>query len=570
MIKTMDSLFSCNNYDDKTILEIVKSNDFKYVSSIIKTHELNLYISEETNELEHNEVEQLRRFSCKNLETVLLNFQKILSKFNRYQADKKGNFALYFKFYDGSLFSHPVAFETIVEDEEKLHPVFNNVFISSMYILRCLAAYYFGKMDYSSKVLEFLLRQGNDISSQMEYIFRQTAIEKIRKEINQQYDEIAGKIDALSPLIMSFLTNIMDCMTRNNSCDVEYLATYPDQIFGIIQSLCKLPKNEMVKYYLDSCMVKLYLNSGIPKLVRFDIFNCITKNRELLLQLIREIEIVCQPGILLNDTVDFGRCEEHLIEFIASIKCLRVYSKKMKRNGTLSYLFEYIERNVENMRCLIVLMFEYINKCLEHIYKRGDNHVDPEVVDELTDQMILFLKMIKLFIRIYPDLINCHLVHYIPYVIINIWNSFKEWADDNIVVQMSKILSECAANNDFINYFASLVSTSVREYSKLIFFDVSIVEKRLELFNKLSAMDTEFIDPLQSTFILKVAFMPMSGTDPMLCDKYVIESYLRTKPEHPFTREKMTIDDFKKIQCDLNDVIIAKEAQRRQFVYDNK
>ena len=395
-------------------------------------------------------------------------------------------------------------------------------------------------------------------------------IEQIRKEINQQHDEIAGKIEALAPLILSFITNIMDCMSRNNSCDVEYLATYPDQIFGIIQSLCKLPKNGMVKYYLDSCLVKLYLNLRIPKLVRFDIFNCITKNRELSLQIIRELEIVCQPGILLNDALEFGRSDAHLYEFIASIKCLRVYSTKMKRNGTLSYLFEYIERNVENMRCLIVLMFEYINKCLEHIYKRSDTHADPEIVDELSCQMLMFLKMIKFYIRIYPDLINCHLVHYIPYVIINIWNSFKEWTDDNFVVQMSKILSECAANNDFINYFASLISTSVREYSKLIFFDVSKVEKRLELFNKLSAMDTEFIDPLQSTFILKVAFMPMSGTDPMLCDKYVIESYLRTKPEHPFTREKMTIDDFKQIQRDLNDVIVAKETQRRQFVYDNK
>ncbi len=569
----MDTLFSHNNYDDKTILEIVKSNDFKYVSSIIKTHEMNLYISDETIELEDTEVEELRRFSCKNLETVLFNFQKILSKFNRYQVDKKGNFGLYFKFYDGTLFSHPVAFETIVEDEEKLHPVFNKVFISSMYILRCLVAYYFGKIDNSSKVLAFLLRQSDGVSP-VEQSFRQMAIEKIRKEINEQYAEIAGKLDAYYPIITIFITNIMDCMNRNSPFDAEYLSTYPDQIFGIIQSLCKLPKNEMVKYYMDSYLIKLYLNSRIPKLVRYDIFNCITKNRELSIQLIREIEIACQPGILLNDALEFGRRDEHLYEFIASIKCLRVYSKKMKRTaGTLSYFFEYLGSNVENMRYLIVLMFEYINKCLGHIYKREDDkrhEIDHTVMDELTDQMTLFLKMIKLFIRIYPDLINCHLVHYIPYVIINIWNSFKDWVDDNIVVQMSKILSECAANNDFINYFASLISTNVREYTKLIYFDISKVEKRLELFNKLSAMDTEFVDPLQSTFILKVAFIPMSGTEPMLCDKYVIESYLRTKPEHPFTREKMTIDDFKKIQCDLNDVIIAKETQRKQFVYDNK
>jgi len=569
----MDTLFNYSNYDDKTILEIVKSNDFKYASSLIKTHEQNLYISDETLELEQDEVEQLRRFSCKNLETVLINFQKILAKFNRYQVDKRGNFGLYFKFFDATLFTQPIAFEKIVEHEEKLHPVFNSVFISSMYTFRCLVAYYFGKIDHTSKVLAFLLREQDGISPPLEHSFRETAIAKIRKELNDQYEEITAKIDAFYPLVTVFLTNIMDCMNRNNACDVEYLSTYPDQIFGIIQSLCKLPKNEMVKCFMDSCLVKLYLSACIPKLVRFDIFNCITKNRELSIQLLREIEDAFKPGILLNDALDFGRSEEHLYEFIASIKCLRIYSNKMKRTGTLSHIFEYIGYNVENMRYLIVLMFEYITKCLGHIYKKEENErheIDMQLMDELTNQIIMFLKMIKFYIRIYPDLINCHLVHYIPYVIINIWNSFKDWVDDTIAVQMSKILSECSANNDFINYFASLISTNVREYAKLIFFDISKIEKRLELFNKLSGMETEFIDPLQSTFILKVAFIPMSGTDPMLCDKYVIESYLRTKPEHPFTREKMTIDDFKKIQSDLNDVIIAKETQRKQFVYENK
>ena len=62
----------------------------------------------------------------------------------------------------------------------------------------------------------------------------------------------------------------------------------------------------------------------------------------------------------------------------------------------------------------------------------------------------------------------------------------------------------------------------------------------------------------------------MSGTDPMLCDKYVIQSVLRTNPENPFTREKMSIGDFNKIQTTIKDVTDAKELERKKFVSDNK
>jgi hypothetical protein len=62
----------------------------------------------------------------------------------------------------------------------------------------------------------------------------------------------------------------------------------------------------------------------------------------------------------------------------------------------------------------------------------------------------------------------------------------------------------------------------------------------------------------------------MTGTDPMLCDKYVIQSVLRTNPENPFTREKMSIDDFNKLQTSLKDVIDTKELERKKFVSDNK
>ena len=569
----MDALF-VNNYDEKTISEMIRSSeaDFNYIANTIKTHEINLYLNDETDGLDANEVDELRNFSCKQLATLLQNFQKIVMKFNHIQYEKKGDFAVYFKFNDGGILFHDaeVAYEKITEDEGSRHPLVNRVFITSIYVLRSLVGYYFSKMDLSSKILQYyeqeLLRRTNPL----EVRFLQIKIGQQKEEINQQMTEIAQNLDMFYPIISSFLTNILNCMSRNNDCDIEYLSRYPDHIFGIIQSLCKMPKNEMIKHMIHSSLVSLYLNSHIPKLIRYDIFNCILKNHELKTQLLREIEETHQPGILLDDVLEFSRSDEHLFNFISCTMCIRIYMKKMKRKGTLSHLVGHIGNNVENTRTLIVGLFEHINKCVGHIYKSDSNENSSQITEELSYQVQIFLKFIKQIIRLYPEIINCHLVHYIPFVIINIWNTYREWVDDVITTQMSKILSECAVNADFINYFSSLISNDINQYFKLVFFDMSLVQKRLTLFNKLSNLDNEFIDPLQSTFILKVAFIPMAGTEPMLCDKYVIESYLRTKPENPFTREKMTISDFNRIQHELNDLILSKEEQRKQFVYENK
>lgn len=553
---------------------MIRSNEsgFNYIANTIKTHEINLYLSEDTEGLDANEVDELRNFSCKQLETLLLNFQKMVLKFNRIQEEKKGDFAVYFKFNDGGILFHndvEVAYEKITEDEGSRHPLINRVFITSIYVLRSLVGYYFSKMDVMSKIIEYYEQELQRRTNPLEVRFLQIKMNQQKEEINQQMTEIAQKLDMFNPIISSFLTNILNCMRRNNDCDIEYLTRYPDQIFGIVQSLCKLPKNDMITHMIHSSLVCLYLNSRIPRLIRYDIFNCILKTRELTPQLLREIEETHRPGILLDDALEFSRSDEHLYNFISCIMCIRIYMKKIKRKGTLSHFVGHIGNNVENMRSLIVGLFEHINKCVGHMYK-SDTEKSAQIIDELSHQVQTFLKLIKQLIRLYPELINCHLVHYIPFVIINIWNTYREWVDDVITAQMSKILSECAVNADFINYFSSLISNDINQYFKLVFFDTSLVQKRLTLFNKLSNLDNEFIDPLQSTFILKVAFIPMSGTEPMLCDKYVIESYLRTKPENPFTREKMTISDFNRIQHDLNDLILAKEEQRKRFVHENK
>jgi len=342
---------------------------------------------------------------------------------------------------------------------------------------------------------------------------------------------------------------------------------------GIIQNICRLPKSDTMKVIINFNINKLYLCNIISNTIRFDIFNCIinSNNAKSLLKQIIEQHI---PNILIDDTFQLyklgaSNINDHTSNYIGLLSLIHMYFKTTKKNGNFEPIHHYIHNNIEVVRSIIVSIFEYINKCVAEIFK-SDCQYSTEMIDVLTNEIHYFLTIIKYFIKLDTNVIKCHLVHYIPYVIINIWNSYKDYLDIIITTRFAKILEICSFNPDFVNYFTNLICDNVYQYDKLIYFDKSKLQKKLELFNKLSNLTNEFIDPIQSIFILKVGYLPMTGSEPVICDKYVIESALRTNPFHPYTREQLTLDDFNKIQMEMTDIIQSKEEERKKFVLDNK
>jgi hypothetical protein len=570
-MENLDKLL-IEEYDEPVVLTFIKDNQeqLNYISHAILNHEANLYIPDDVSGMEEDEVEQLRNFCKSQLETLLSNLQKLVVKL----FEKKGS-GIYVSFYDEILYKTKPVYEKIRVDSFTVNPTMNRVFITSAYLLRLLLNHYFKTIDFQKKVISYFKRQ---LEEKKDNVFMchvlQQHLDKCNTDLHIIVETTTRNIEKYTPFITCFLENIVSCITRNSEQDNEYLSKYPDQVIGIIQSICKLPQPEYVKYIINQSLHKLYLCRIIPNPIRFDIFSCIANSNSNIKSLLDEIIYIETPGVLMDDAYEFGKLcstnsNEYSFHFVSSMSLLNFYIKRMKHSGTNAHLIYYIAENLEKTRSLIVQLFEFINVRISEIYKSDSGH-NQELIDGLTIQIHLFLKMIKEFIRMYPDIINCHLVHYIPYVVINIWNNYSINVDDEIVHLLSEILMDCSVNNDFINYFTSLISDNITKYERLIYFDRSKLEQRLALFNRLSSINSEFVDPIQNIFILKVAFLPMSGTDPMLCDKYVIQSVLRTNPENPFTREKMSIDDFNKIQTALKDVIDAKEIERKKFVSDNK
>ena len=575
MTQNIDNLF-VEKYDPDIVLRICLSNidkGFDYLANGILSWVTNLYISDDNEDLEPSEILELKNASKKQLETIFLNFQDVIDKFFINQRTKNG-VGLYFKFYDNIIFKTPIDFETIVEDESVKHPVFNKIFILSAYVLQFLLSHYFTEMDHCKNMITYLKQQQESTNnSPLEIFILNAQLNKYQNDMECMIQNVKNKIDSFTPFLRCFLDNIECCIQRNHPEDIEYLKKYPDNIFGIIQNICRLPKNDTVKVIINYSVNKLYLCKIIPNSIRFDILNCIlnSNNVKALLKQIVEQQI---PNILINDTYELyklGACNinDHTSNYIGLLSLIHMYLKTMKKNGNFESIHHYINNNIEIVRSIIVSIFEYINKCVAEIFKPDCNYTT-EMIDALTNEIHYFLTIIKYFIKLDTNVIKCHLVHYIPYVIINIWNGYKDYLDIVITTRFAKILDKCSLNPDFVNYFTNLICDNVYQYDKLIYFDKSKLQKKLELFNKLANITTEFIDPIQSIFILKVGYLPMTGSDPILCDKYVIESALRTNPFNPYTREELTIDDFNKIQLEMTDIIQLKEQERKQFVLENK
>ena len=117
----------------------------------------------------------------------------------------------------------------------------------------------------------------------------QQRLDKCNTDLHIILETTSRNIEKYAPFITCFLENIVSCITRNSEQDTEYLSKYPDQVIGIIQSICKLPQPEYVKYIINQSLHKLYLCRIIPNPIRFDIFSCIANSNSNIKSLLNEI-----------------------------------------------------------------------------------------------------------------------------------------------------------------------------------------------------------------------------------------------------------------------------------------
>ena len=96
IMENLDKLL-IEEYGEPVVYNFIKDNQdrLNYISHAILNHEANLYIPDDVEGMEEDEVEQLRNFCKSQLETLLANLQKLVVKL----FEKKGS-GIYLSFYD--------------------------------------------------------------------------------------------------------------------------------------------------------------------------------------------------------------------------------------------------------------------------------------------------------------------------------------------------------------------------------------------------------------------------------------------------------------------------------------
>ena len=130
-MENLDKLL-IEEYDERVVYMFVKDNQdrLNYISHAVLNHEANLYIPDDVDGMEEDEVEQLRNFCKYQLETLLGNLQKLVVKL----FEKKGS-AIYLSFYDEILYKTKPVYEKIsvdsftVNDKKKLWETPSNYYV---------------------------------------------------------------------------------------------------------------------------------------------------------------------------------------------------------------------------------------------------------------------------------------------------------------------------------------------------------------------------------------------------------------------------------------------------------
>lgn len=146
------------------------------------------------------------------------------------------------------------------------------------------------------------------------------------------------------------------------------------------------------------------------------------------------------------------------------------------------------------------------------------------------------------------DIIESYLVYQIPTTIITLQDqnikSFSNYTKMNDTI--NEILYSICLNKLAIIYMANIISDvnnikidlSVENNKKLI--------KWINIYNKISDSidDEDIIDPLTSSVIIFPCLIPMDNSDKtIVCDINMLCTYLWSKPENPFTRQNLSIDE---------------------------
>jgi hypothetical protein len=554
----------------------INSDTLNIITKHVKEYELNLHINDDIDELEINELNDLHSFSIKSLSTLIKNCMIIIEKYIKIQSDKNESY-FYFDFYNEVLFKDSIEYTDKTNVISQKKPIINSIYICAVYSIKVILDFWFRKIDNFKRIINYventIKTKRNENPNDFEIILYEMRLAQLKKEFEKTEEEIIQSNNENYNIIYTLIYTISNILSRNNEFDIEYLSKIPDQVWGIFQSLIKIPKPEKVEEILNSIIHNIFINQNVSKMLRFDMLSLIISDKLRFRELYMHLSTTQNYTLMLNDLYKLVKLKAYSFNsythiFINICNVLQFIMKKHRKslqkfNSSCEKDFsEIINYSGVRLKKIMYGILQYLSYSITETEQL--NNDNESIYNTLTSLLNIF----KWLIHFRPDILKSNLSHYIPYVITNIVEQKKKTIIQTpIYPLLCKIVKKCFQSNDFIDYF-SLLITDISQFTDFI-DNIELIRSRQQMYNHLTDLTDKFIDPIQSTYIKFVGYLPLSNGEKLLCDRNVAKTSLLLHGKNPFNNEAMTVADFNAYQDTIKEDINDAIEEKKQFEDEN-
>jgi len=551
---------------------IINSENLTIITKHIKEYESTLHMNDEIDELEMNELNDLHTFSVSSLTNLIKNCMLILDKYFKIQSEKNERY-FYFDFYNEILFKDLIEYTDKTNLISYKKPIINTLYLCAIYSLKVILDYSFRKIDNFKRVINYIehtikTKRDEDCNN-FEIILYENRLRQIKIDLEKTEQDIRESNNNNYNIIYSLIYTISNIISRNNEFDIEYLSKIPDQIWGIFQSLIKIPKPEKINEILNDIVLNIYNNCNVNKMLRFDMLSLIISDTFRFRELFNYLSISQNYTLMLNDLYKLVKLKAYSFNFYTHIFInichilqfvMKKHRKSMKKYNAVCQkdYSDIINYSGARLKHIMYGILQYLSQCVTESEQLKDSK--DNMINTLTTLMNLF----KWFIHHRPDILKSNLSHYIPYVITNIIEQKKEYIiDTSVYTTLCKIVKKCFHSNDFVDYFCLLI-TDISQFSDFI-DNIELIKSRQQLYSHLTDNTDKFIDPIQSTYIKFIGYLPLSNGEKLLCDRNVVKTSILLHGKNPFNNEAMTIAEFNAYQETVRDEIQIVNDEKKRF-----
>jgi len=501
--KDPDFLAQIKNYIQKTIIPYTTTDYTEHIHS--------LEDEDQFSEMQESFRKEAQQLFC-NLQNILVRFRQVKpsSFFNVENPDST-------TFLNSG---------SNIQDPFEKKPTLSTILSLLLKLYSHITEIFSGEIDSIDRritYIESLKKDANPIQISVYEKF----IEKLKQKLESKKQEFKNFIDQSSPL-RDYFYDILQ--------SPHFLYFLPVNILDVFLPFTVVPIDfKFISFYsrFDPWIPSEFRSKFLPKIIA---------NKEFSLK-VKDLKI----DLFITDTITIYQKylkDPTLLQDLFFV--LSVLSRYLSK-------FSYAVMNMDNKQLIC-----FVSICVTLVSKLKE--IKKDLPDETTFFLLLedAINCIKEITLIKPVILDSYIVYQLSNCLLDLSKTeeIRQKLDPKLETLFNSVISY---NKLSLIYMANTLSEE-NSIDHIIPYLSSPQLKKLQQWTEIykTEVDEDLTDPLTSCMVVKPCFIPIDAEGNMVqvCDLFMLCTYLWSKPENPFTRQSLSIDDV--LQFNLKDEIKIK------------